>query len=107
VVQALLTIFVESSLGDKKSDSDKAIQFIEDQIQGYEEKLLAAESALKDFKTKNAGLLPREGSNYAAQMLAAKDLLSQARLELREAEQARNAIRLQVAQASGQRVAGA
>ncbi|MGV3654262.1 MAG: XrtA system polysaccharide chain length determinant [Noviherbaspirillum sp.] len=107
VVQSLLTIFVESSLGDKKSDSDKAIQFIEDQIQSYEEKLVAAENALKDFKLKNAGLLPREGSNYASQMMAAGDLLNQARLELREAEQARNAIRLQVAQASGQRVEGA
>jgi polysaccharide chain length determinant protein (PEP-CTERM system associated) len=106
VVQALLTIFVESSIGDKKSDSDKAVQFIEDQIQTYEAKLVAAETALKDFKLKNAGLLPREGSNYGSQLMAAADSLSQARLELREAEQARNAIRMQVAQANGQRVAG-
>ena len=42
VVQALLTIFVEGSFGGKKQDSDKAVQFIDDQIRNYEEKLAAA-----------------------------------------------------------------
>lgn len=96
VVQSLLTIFVESSIGDKKNDSDKAVQFIEDQIKQYEQKLATAENALKDFKLRNAGLLPREGSNYAAQLSASVDQLNQARLDLREAEQARNAIKAQV-----------
>jgi len=106
VVQSLLTIFVESSIGDKKGDSDKAVQFIEDQIQAYETKLIEAENALKEFKLKNAGILPRPGSDYSTQLLAASDVLSQARLDLREAEQSRNAIRMQVAQLAGQRVEG-
>ena len=93
VVQSLLTIFVEGSFGGKKQDSDKAVQFIDDQIKSYEEKLAAAENALKEFKIKNMGLLPREGGDWSARVAAATDSLSQARLELAEAEQSRNAIR--------------
>lgn len=96
VVQALLTIFVEGSFGDKKQDSVKAIQFIDDQIKNYEEKLATAENALKEFKLKNIGLLPRQGSDYGAKLIETSDSLSQARLELHEAEQARNAIKRQI-----------
>jgi polysaccharide chain length determinant protein (PEP-CTERM system associated) len=96
VVQSLLTIFVESSVGDKKQDSDKAVHFIEDQIKGYEEKLAAGENALKEFKIKYASQLPRQGSNYGVQMQEASDALNQAQLDLNEAEQARNAIKMQM-----------
>ena len=97
VVQSLLTIFVEGSFGGKKQDSEKAVQFIDDQIKSYEEKLAGAETAMKDFKIRNMGLLPRQGSDYSAKMLELADLLSQAKLELLEAEQARNAIKRQIA----------
>ena len=95
VVQSLLTIFVEGSFGDKKNDSDKAILFLDDQIKNYETKLVAAETALKDFKIKNSGSLP-QGGDYGTQVQAAADQLNQARLDLREAEQARNAIQVQI-----------
>lgn len=95
VVQSLLTIFVEGSFGDKKNDSDKAIQFLDEQIKNYEAKLVAAENALKDFKIKHSGSLP-QGGDYGTQVQAASDALNQARLDLREAEQARNAIQTQI-----------
>ena len=97
VVQSLLTIFVEGSFGGKKQDSEKAVQFIDDQIKSYEEKLAAAESAMKDFKIRNMGMLPRQGTDYSGKMMETSDLLNQARLELTEAEQARNAIKRQIA----------
>ncbi|MDB5960859.1 MAG: chain length-determining protein [Massilia sp.] len=97
VVQSLLTIFVEGSFGGKKQDSEKAIQFIDDQIKSYEQKLSAAESALKDFKIRNMGLLPKQGSDFSGKITDLSDQLNQARLELREAEQARNAIKRQIA----------
>jgi polysaccharide chain length determinant protein (PEP-CTERM system associated) len=97
VVQSLLTIFVEGSFGGKKQDSEKAIQFIEDQIKSYEQKLSAAESALKDFKIRNMGLLPKSGGDFSGKITDLSDQLNQARLELREAEQARNAIKRQIA----------
>jgi polysaccharide chain length determinant protein (PEP-CTERM system associated) len=97
VVQALLTIFVEGSFSGKKQDSEKAVQFIDDQIKSYEEKLAAAENSLKEFKIKNMGLLPREGGgDFGGLLVQATEQLSTARLELAEAEQARNAIRRQI-----------
>ena len=99
VVSSLLTIFVEGSFSGKKQDSEKAVQFIDDQIKTYEERLAAAENSLKEFKLKNLGMLPREGGgggDFGSQLSAATDQLSQARLELAEAEQARNAIRRQI-----------
>ncbi len=100
VVSSLLTIFVEGSFSGKKQDSEKAVQFIDDQIKTYEEKLAAAENSLKEFKLKNLGMLPGGGSgtgDFGGQLQTATDQLSQARLELAEAEQARNAIRRQIA----------
>lgn len=98
VVSSLLTIFVEGSFSGKKQDSEKAVQFIDDQIKTYEEKLAAAENSLKEFKLKNLGMLPREGGggDFGGQLTTATDQLSQAKLELAEAEQARNAIRRQI-----------
>lgn len=95
VVQGLLTIFVEGSFGGKKQDSDKAIQFIDDQIKTYEDKLAAAENSLKEFKIKNMGMLPGSG-DFNGQLSTVTDQFNQARLELAEAEQARNAIRRQI-----------
>jgi polysaccharide chain length determinant protein (PEP-CTERM system associated) len=97
VVQSLLTIFVEGSFGGKKQDSEKAVQFIDDQIKTYEEKLAAAENALKDFKIRNFALLPRNGSDYGSKMGDLADQLQAAKLEYLEAEQARNALKRQMA----------
>jgi polysaccharide chain length determinant protein (PEP-CTERM system associated) len=97
VVSSLLTIFVEGSFSGKKQDSEKAVQFIDDQIKTYEEKLAAAENSLKEFKIKNVGMLPRDnGGDFGGQLMQATDQLNQAKLELAEAEQARNAIRHQI-----------
>ena len=106
VVQALLNIFVEGSFGNKRQDSERAVQFIDDQIKSYELKLAEAENALKDFKIKHMGMLPREGG-FSSQLNSINDQLSQARLELAEAEQARNAIARQIGVNSGASAGGA
>ena len=62
VVQALLTIFVESNLGQSRKDLDSARRFIDEQIREYELELEAAEQRLAKFKQDNAGVLPGEVS---------------------------------------------
>lgn len=101
VVQAFLTIFVEGSFGGKRQDSEKAVQFIDDQIRSYEERLAAAENSLKEFKIRHMGMLPNQGADFGSRMVATNESLNQARLELAEAEQARNAIRRQISGDTG------
>jgi polysaccharide chain length determinant protein (PEP-CTERM system associated) len=97
VVQALLNIFVEGSFGGKKQDSEKAVQFIDDQIKNYEEKLATAENRLKQFKLDHLGMLPAQGQGDSSSRLNdMNEQLTQARMELAEAEQARNAIKRQI-----------
>src|SRR5436309_1599157 len=63
VVQSLLGIFVESSLGDKKQDTQTTVKFVDDQIKRYEESLRAAENRLKEFKLKYIGVADSEGQD--------------------------------------------
>ena len=95
MVQALLSIFVESSTGDKRKDSEGARRFIEEQIKAYEKKLEEAENRLKEFKLKHMGLMG-DGKDYFAKMSALSEELAKARLELRAAEQSRDALKREV-----------
>jgi polysaccharide chain length determinant protein (PEP-CTERM system associated) len=97
VVQSLLTIFVEGSVGDKRRDSDAARQFIEEQLRSYSEKLVAAENAVTQFKRKHQGLMPGEGRDFFTALNEAKTALRQATLELKEAVNSRDAIKQQIA----------
>ena len=96
VVQSLVTIFVESGLGDKRKDTDTARRFIEEQIKGYEQKLEEAENRLKDFKLRNMAYMGDGRQDYFGQLSQVSNDLSQARLALREAEQARDSLQAQL-----------
>src|SRR5437016_2703244 len=92
-VETLASMFVESSQGGKVEDTIAARKFIDEQIAVYEKKLQEAEDRLKEFKIHHSGLTPDEGKDFFARMSAASASLSQARLELLEAERAREAFR--------------
>lgn len=96
VVQSLVSIFVESSLGDTRKDSDAAKKFIDEQIKTYVAKLEEAESRLKQFKIRNLELATADGKDMSARLGEVGDQLNQARLELREAENARDAAKKQL-----------
>lgn len=95
VVQALLSLFVESGLVGKRADSDTARRFIEEQIAVYEAKLTEAENRVKDFRLRNMTLLG-EGGDYVGQIAAINQQLAQAKLELSEAETARAVLERQL-----------
>jgi len=97
VVQSLLTIFVESSLGDKRQDSRSAVKFIDDQVKRYEQTLRAAEDRLKDFKLKYLGVSPQEGQDYFSRLSQLRSTIDAAKLDLEAAEQSRDAYKRQLA----------
>lgn len=96
VVQSLVSIFVESSLGDTRKDSNAAKLFIDEQIKSNIVKLEEAEARLKAFKIRNIELQNEDGRDMIAQTGVVSSQLSQARLELREAENARDAAKRQL-----------
>ena len=97
VVQSLLSIFVESNLGDKRRDNDQAVRFIDDQIRQYEERLVASENALKDFKIRNINEMPAIAQDYVTRAGDMEREYSAATVALREAENGREALRRQLA----------
>jgi len=96
VVQALITVFIDSAMGGKRGDSSDAQEFLGQQIAGYEKRLVDAEARLANFKQKNAGVLPGEAGGYYVRLRIAKDQLSQARLQLSEMKNRRNELKHQL-----------
>jgi len=97
VVQSLVSIFVDSGLGDKRKDADQAKRFIEDQIKVYEKKLEEAENRLKEFKLRNMSAMGPEGQDFFSRVGTLTEDLNSARLELRAAEQSRDALKRELA----------
>ncbi|MGZ9075788.1 MAG: XrtA system polysaccharide chain length determinant [Burkholderiaceae bacterium] len=93
VVQDLLSLFVESGLGNKRRDSVSARRFIDEQIKGYEVKLAEAESRLKEFKLKNMEFTSGTGQDYFTRMSLYSEEATKLRADLRVAEQTRDAYR--------------
>lgn len=96
VVQSLLTIFVETSLGKTRQDISSSQRFIEDQLQQYQQKLTDAENALTEFKRKHIGMMPGEGGGYYTKLAETSALLRQAQLDQQEAVNRRNQLKRQL-----------
>ncbi len=95
VVQALLSIFVESGLTGKTGDSGQAKRFIEEQIKAYEQKLAEAENRVKEFKLHNLDLNAASG-DFFGNLSGVAESLRQSRLLLEEAVQKRDALKEQM-----------
>ena len=96
VVRSLLTIFVESTLGDTRQDTDAAQSFLVQQIKEYEGRLVEADDRIKEFKQKNVALMPRAGQDYFELLQGSRLQLEQARLELEEATNRRDELKRQL-----------
>lgn len=95
VVQSMVSIFVESSLGASRKDTDSAKVFLDEQIKSHEAKLAEAEAKLKDFKIRNLDMQFGEGKDSASRLGELGRQLEAAKLELREAENARDSAKKQ------------
>lgn len=105
-IQSLVSIFVESGLGASRKDADSAKVFINEQIKSYQAKLEEAEARLKDFRLRNLDVQYGEGKDAAARIGELSGQLDQARLELREAENARSAAKKALADEKSQAASG-
>lgn len=58
VVQTIITLFVESATGNSRGDMENARQFLQRQINTYEDKLRLVERQRADFQSRYADVLP-------------------------------------------------
>jgi len=86
VIQVLLNILVETTLGNSRQDSDSAQNFLEQQIKEYDARLVIAEGRLMAFKRKNFNILPSQEGGFFQDLRQAEQNLDAANLEMREAE---------------------
>ncbi|MFM8330758.1 MAG: XrtA system polysaccharide chain length determinant [Candidatus Methylumidiphilus sp.] len=95
VTQAVLTLFVEESLGETRQDSDSAQRFLEQQIKEHEQRLLAAEHAREEFKRANYGLMD-SGKDLYSQLSQLVTQKEEAKLQVQEAIERRDQIQRQL-----------
>jgi polysaccharide chain length determinant protein (PEP-CTERM system associated) len=99
VVQSLLNSLVESSLVQGSNESARTIEFLEDQVSEYADRLDAVDKRLADFKRENVGLLPGEGGDYFERLQREMQELGDARNELSIVRGRRDALSAQLARA--------
>jgi len=92
VVQSLVNIWIENTLGGSRDDFTEARDFLENQIDDYKARLEEAEDRLKEFRRLNQGLMPGSGGSYYQRVEQAVTDLETARLQLRQATNRRDAL---------------
>lgn len=96
VVQALLSVLVETNLGNSRKDMVSARNFIDDQLRDYARQLDQAEKRIADFKAKNVGFLPGE-NNYYTKLDQARQELEKNQADLDESRHKREELARQLA----------
>ncbi len=96
VVKSLLTIFMESSLGEERKEEDSARQFLEQQVEEYERRLAEAEDNRKLFKQRNLGFLAGESGGYYDRLRKAQEQVASAELDLKITKEKLAAVQAQI-----------
>ncbi len=97
LVDATVNLFMYAGTGAKKRDSEDAGRFIESQIQVYESKLIESENRLKEFKARHFGMTGVSNQDYFSHVSTLSSEVDKLRIDLRAAEQARDAYRHELA----------
>ncbi|WP_018880166.1 XrtA system polysaccharide chain length determinant [Thioalkalivibrio sp. ALE9] len=85
VVRETVDLFMARGMGDSRLDLTTSQQFIERQLENYEQQLQEKEAEIEQFKRDNARFLSGDG-NFYSRLERTRDQLQQARLQRREAE---------------------
>ena len=96
VVQAMLTIFIESKAGTNRTDMENARQFLDQQITQYEQKLRLSEAKRAEFRIKYMDLLPQDANGGLSHLEAARNTLAGLEERLKDAQQHRDLIKQQL-----------
>ncbi len=95
VVQALLTVFAETTTGRNRRDMENAKRFLDQQIETYATQLRAAEQRRADFREKYLQLLP--GNDGAASNLErGRGNMAKLKLEVEDARAKRDAVKAEL-----------
>lgn len=87
VVQALLTIFIESNLGQSRTDMQTARDFVDQQIARYETQLREADQKLAQFRIEHVGIAGQQIS--AERLETARTALEDVTIDLQGARDVR------------------
>ena len=96
VVASLLNTFVESSLGAQGDDADMTERALALEIQDHEQRLSQAESELAEFKRRNLGYMPDDGTDYYTRLQSALAAVSETDEQIRLLRQKRDEISRQL-----------
>ena len=96
VVEAVLNLLVERSLGESRKDSRATRDFLVQQIREHEQRMEQAETRIKEFKQQNMGLMPGSGQSHFSRQEAQRAQIQEAVLQLQEAERRRDEVKKQL-----------
>lgn len=85
IAQALVTVFIESSLSGKREDVTGSLDYLDDKIREYEDNLMGMEGQVAQFKQQHFDILGAEGGFYGT-LGAERSALQQAQQSLVEEE---------------------
>jgi polysaccharide chain length determinant protein (PEP-CTERM system associated) len=96
VVQAVLTVFSETSAGNNRSEMDSARRFLEEQIASYEKQLRAAEARSAQFREQYGDVLPQEAANRQ-RLDATRTEIERLQLAVQDTTARRDALKTEIA----------
>ncbi len=96
VVFNLLNSLIENTLNSGRMDTAMAEEFLDEQIQDYEQRLVQSEERLAAFKKTNVGFMPDEKGGYYARLRGQQAAIDATKSALRLAKQRYREIKLQL-----------
>jgi capsular exopolysaccharide synthesis family protein len=97
VVNTLMEVYIDNQIGNKQSESKVAREFIAKELPLVEDKVLQAETALRDFKSKNSVLaLNKEAETAVTQLADLNQKITTTEAQLRGIEAQADALKAQL-----------